>query len=294
VRLVEGESPMEINSFSNEDSVEEFLPAVAEEKIAGRCFGWSARPILVGLGVVAMGVVAINSRHGVNLNMMDVGSFQELTEWQPWKEGEGKKKGFYLNADNPASWASKKNFQVCIHLPQWKCNIKVFDYFPCAMPSMSSWSMSSAGWHKDRQDQCIAGNCAGIAGWDDGHAWRKVWTMKPGKTRLEEKKEWSTCLKKRIKCGDGYTEYKAAMPSWCHATYSPIPLSAGAEAQAKQKCDADEGCTGYTHMTDQGVIHLVNNHAQRTERGHKLVFNKWWKSCMKIAGLMDNWHTWCW
>jgi len=288
---------MEVNNLATEDVVDQLLPKVADEKIEGRRFGCSARPILAGLGVCAMVAVVINYRPGDDLGIVDAGGLQELAEWLPWKEGEGKEKKFYLNADNRAgSWGTPKNYQACVALPQWTCNHEVYDKFPCAAPSLSSWSMSSAGWYKDRQDQCNSNAaCSGFAGWDDGAAWKKVWTMKAGKTRLTEKSVWTTCLKKRLKCGDGYTEYQSSMPSWCHSTYSPISLASGnAEKQVKEKCDADPGCTGYTHMTDQSNIYLVNNHAQRTERGHKLKRNKWWKSCMKIEGLNRNWHSWCW
>lgn len=289
---------MEVTNFATEDVVDQLLPTVADEKIVGRRFGCSARPILAGLGVFAMAAVVINSRQGDDLGIIDAGGLQVLmTDWEPWKEGEGKEKKYYLNADNAAgSWGTPKNYQACVRLPQWRCNGFLYDFFPCAMPSLSSWWSSNDGAYQERQNQCNSNTgCSGYAGWNDGNVWKRVKTMKPGKTRLTEKAEWTSCLKKRIKCGDGYTEYSSSLPSWCHSTYSPISLDSGnAEEQVKEKCDADPGCTGYTHMTDQSVIYLVNNHAQRTKRGHAMKRNKWWKSCMKIEGLHRNWHSWCW
>jgi len=286
---------MEVNNLATEDSVDQLLPNVADGKIEGRGFGWSIRPILAGLGVFAIAAVVINSRQAVDLGTMDVDGLQELREWLPWKEGEGRKKEFFLNADNRAgsSWGDK-NKQVCIDVPKWGCPDASYDSFACAMPSLSSWSSSSDGHVKDRTAQCNSNaNCAGYAGWDDGYAWRKVWTMKLGKTRLTEHKSWKTCLKKRIKCGNGYAEYRQSQPSWCHATYSPMALTSG-EASIKSKCDADPGCTGYTHMTDQDKVYLLNNHATRTVRGMALAYNKWWKCCMKIEGMQQDWHNWCW
>lgn len=294
---------MEFNSLATEDAVDELLPCVADEKIQGRSSRWSARPILAGLCVFAVVVVVITFGKGSDLGTMDAEGLQELREWLPWKEGEGKKKQYYINADNPrASTWRRSDYQVCVKLPAWGCDTIAYDKFPCAMPSLDNWAISSAGFKRTRKEECDASpSCAGVAGWDDGREWKKVWTIQIGKTRLTEKKEWTSCLKKRIHCGDGYFEYKGAEPSWCHSTYSPIVLATGThlmqehtEQQVKAKCDADPGCTGYTHMTDQIKIYLVNNHARRTKKGHALSQNKWWKSCMKMEWMRTNWHTWCW
>lgn len=294
---------MELNNLATDDAVDDLLPHVADQKIEVRSSSWSARPMLAGLCVFAMVVVVIIFRQGSDMGTMDAEGLQELTEWLPWKEGEGKEKGFYMNADNMLSsdWR-RKDYQACISLPRWRCDRTKYDFFPCAMPSLASWQTSSAGWMQTRKDECDASpSCTGIAGWDDKAEWKKVWTIQIGKSRLTEKKIWTTCLKKRIFCGDGYFEYNGAEASWCHSTYSPFTLITGThlmqdhtENQVKAACDADPGCTGYTHMTDQHKIFLVNNHALRTKRGHRLTRNKWWKTCMKIENLDMDWHTWCW
>jgi len=298
---------MELNNFSTEDAVDGLLPDGADEKIEGRSSVWSVRPILVAaLCVFAMVAVVMNFGR-VDLGVMDAGGLQELTtkEWRPWKEGEGKEKKYYIKADNARSknWRPN-NYQACsvMNVPRWRCDPWKYDSFPCTMPSQKSWSISSAGWSKTRKQECDANPaCSGIAGWDDkGERNMHTWTIKPLMSRVTEKKTWQTCLKKRIKCGDGYFEYKGAWPSWCHSTYEPTLLTHGhllaahTEMQVKAKCDADPGCTGYTHMTDQMHIYLVNNHALRTKRGHALAQNKWWKSCMKKEHMRTNWHEWCW
>lgn len=290
---------MELNNLATEDAVDELLPYVADEKIQAQSSRWSARPILAGLCVIAMVIVVITLRQRVDLGTIDAEGLQELAEWKPWKEGEGKPKGYYLNADKRANMPRPL---VCISAPRWLCDRTKYDYFPCAAPSAKNWATSGAGSADERMDEC-KGNpvCAGVAGFNDGLAMKKVYTIGLALHHIGEKKDWATCLKKRIHCGDGYQQYLWAMPAWCHATYSPTPLITGGhmmqehtEQQVKALCDADPGCMGYTHMTDQAVIYLVNNHARRTQNGYAMTYSKWWKSCMKHIGLHNHWHRWCW
>lgn len=290
---------MELNNLATEDAVDELLPYVADEKIQVQSSRWSARPILAGLCVFAMVIVVITYKQRVDLGTIDAEGLQELAESKPWKEGEGKPKKYYFKADHRGTVVP---IVRCISVPRWFCDKRKYDYFPCAAPSSKSWSTSSAGSADTRMDACDSNQvCAGVAGYNDGHAMKKVYTIALALHKLGEKKDWATCLKKRIHCGDGYTEYLWGRPSWCHATYSPVPLLTGGhlmqehtEQQVKKLCDADPGCTGYTHMTDSAVIYLVNNHATRTQNGYAMAYDKWWKSCMKHVGLHKNWHQWCW
>jgi len=291
---------MELNSLATEDTVE----SVADEKITGRSSSWSARPILAGFCVFAMVAVVITFTQSSDLGTINAEGLQELSEEsKPWKEGEGKEKGFYDNADIDLGVNYRPpNWKLCVgSLPASRCGWK-YDHFPCTAPSKSGWASSKGGLQRTRMNECDASpSCAGISGYDDSFNYNSYFTVQIGKSSLEEKSPWATCLKKMLRCGDGYTEYHGAQPAWCHFSYSPITILTGthlmaeqSEQQAKAACDADPGCTGYTHMTDQIQIYLVNNHALRTTNGHALTSNKWWKSCMKTADLNTKWHSWCW
>jgi len=297
---------MELNSLATEDAVDELLPYVADEKITGRSSSWNARPILAGFCVFAMVGAVITFTQRVDLGTIDAEGLQELMseESKPWKEGEGKKKGWYDKADKDLGVNYRPpNWKACVgSLPASRCDSRKYDHFPCTAPSKGGWASSKGGLMHTRKHECDANpSCAGISGYDDSHNFNSYFTVQIGKSFLEEKSPWATCLKKRIACGDGYTEYQGAQPAWCHYAYSAITLLTGthllaehSEAQAKATCDADPGCTGYTHMTDQHQIYLVNNHALRTTNGHALIYNKFWKSCMKADDMNPKWHQWCW